>query len=168
MNISTARTRPVWWDAVQARVTRGSLDRDIDVDVAIIGAGFTGLWCAYHLAVLAPDASIAVLESEHVGFGASGRNGGWCHAEYPLGHGTLAQDHGDTIALAHMRALFESVDDVGAIAAMEGINCDYEKGGVLTVARKPFQVQYASDEVTEAQKLGLTDEDITLDRKSVV
>jgi glycine/D-amino acid oxidase-like deaminating enzyme len=161
MNLSTAETTPFWWDAVDARITRPALDGDTEVDVAIVGAGFTGLWCAYHLAVLAPDASIAVVESAHVGFGASGRNGGWCHAEYPLGHGTLANDHGDDVALAHMRALFDSVDDVGSIAALERIDCDYEKGGVLTVARKPFQVQYARNEIEEAKKLGLTDADIT-------
>lgn len=160
MNIETARKAPFWWEAVNATQTRPTLERDIDVDVAIIGAGFTGLWCAYHLARLDPSLRIVVLEATHVGYGASGRNGGWCHAEYPLGHGQLAKDHGDERALRHMRALFESVDTVGEVSLEEGIDCDYAKGGVLTVARKGFQDLYAREEVDHAKSLGLTDDDI--------
>jgi len=160
MNIETAKKAPFWWEAVDAHQTRAALDRDLDVDVAIIGAGFTGLWCAYHLSVLDPSLRIAVVDARHVGFGASGRNGGWCHAEYPLGHGQLAKDHNPDIALRHMRALFDSVDDVGRVALSEGIDCDYAKGGVLTLARKKFQDAYAREEVDHAKSLGLTDADI--------
>lgn len=160
MNIESAKKTPFWWEAVDASPKREPLAGDIDVDVAIIGAGFTGLWCAYHLARIDPSLRIVVLEANHVGFGASGRNGGWCHAEYPLGHGQLARDHGDTQALRHMQALFESVDTVGDVALEEGIDCDYAKGGVLTIARKGFQDLYARQEVEHAKSLGLTDDDI--------
>ncbi len=160
MNISTAKPVPLWWDAVDANVTRAAVTADIDVDIAIVGAGFTGLWCAYHLADLDPSLKIAVIEANHVGFGASGRNGGWCHAEYPLGHGQLAHDHGKEAALRHMQALFASVDDVGSIARAEGINCDYDKGGVVSVARLPFQDAYAREEVAHAISLGVDPDDI--------
>lgn len=165
MNIAGALRRPLWWDAVPAEPTRPGLGSDLDVDVVIVGAGFTGLWCAYHLASLAPELEIAVVERSHVGFGASGRNGGWCHAEYPLGHGQLARDHGEPVALSHMKALFSSVEDVGAIAGVEGIDCDYHKGGVLTLARTGFQDAYAREEVEHSHALGLGAEDIRyLDR----
>ena len=165
MNIESAKKAPFWWEAVNATPTRSSIPGDVEVDVAIVGAGFTGLWCAYHLARLDPSLRIAVVESEHVGFGASGRNGGWCHAEYPLGRGQLAKDHGKDAALRYMRALFESVDDVGSVALAEGIDCDYAKGGVVTVARRSFQDSYAKEEVAHAKSLGLTDADIRyLDR----
>lgn len=160
MNIESARKTPFWWEAVNTGPTREPIGGDLDVDVAIVGAGFTGLWCAYHLAGLDPSLRIVVLEASHVGFGASGRNGGWCHAEYPLGHGQLAKDHGNDSALRHMRALFASVDAVGDVALKEGIDCDYAKGGVLTVARKGFQDLYARQEVDHAKALGLTDDDI--------
>ena len=55
---------------------RPGLGGDLDVDVAIVGAGFTGLWTAYYLLTRQPDLKVAVLEDEAVGFGASGRQGG--------------------------------------------------------------------------------------------
>ncbi len=162
MDITSAKTAPYWWDAVDASRTRDPIGGDADVDVAIIGAGFTGLWCAYHLARLDPALRIVVIEKDHVGFGASGRNGGWCHAEYPLGHEQLVQDCGHDAAMAHMRALFASVDEIGMIAAEEGIDCEYVKGGVLTVARSDLQMTYAHEEVESARSFGLTDDDIRL------
>ena len=48
------------------------------VDIAIVGGGFTGFWTAYYLKRLEPSLDIAVIEAVTVGFGASGRNGGWC------------------------------------------------------------------------------------------
>lgn len=160
MNIESAVRLPMWWDVVDARQTRPSLRSDIDVDVVVVGAGFTGLWAAYHLAVLDPALRVAVIEAQYVGFGASGRNGGWCHAEYPLGSDQLAKDHGEERALDHMRSLFESVDDVGSISSEEGIDCDYAKGGVLTVARQAFQDSYAREEVEHSRRLGLSGDDI--------
>ena len=56
------------------------MTRDAQVDVAIVGAGYTGLWTAYYLRRADPTLRIAILESEIAGFGASGRNGGWCSA----------------------------------------------------------------------------------------
>jgi len=162
MDISTARASPLWWDAVDATRMRAPLAGDTDVDVVIIGAGFTGLWSAYYLSKLDPALRIAVVEKDHVGFGASGRNGGWCHAEYPLGHEQLVEDHGRDAAMRHMRALFASVDDVGRVTEAEGIECDFQKGGVLTVARSELQADYASEEVAGARAFGLTEDDIRL------
>lgn len=162
MNIDQAARRPLWWDAVEAAPTRPALAADIDVDVAIVGAGYTGLWTAYYLAQLAPDLNIAVLEADHVGFGASGRNGGWCHAEVPLGIGMLAHDHGAQEAVRHMRALHATVDEVGRVAAAEGIECDFQKGGVLAIARSPLHLERARAEVEHARTLGFDETDIRL------
>ena len=56
---------------------RPSLEESLEVDVAIVGAGYTGLWTAYYLKRRAPQLRVAIVEAETAGFGASGRNGGW-------------------------------------------------------------------------------------------
>ena len=72
------RARSLWLDGIESPLTpRPALPGDIDCDVAIVGAGFTGLWAAYHLARARPDMRIVVCEREIAGFGPSGRNGGW-------------------------------------------------------------------------------------------
>jgi len=73
----TYRSLSLWLDtAPGSLVPSDLLPGDIDVDVAIAGAGLTGLWTAYYLARAQPGLRIAVCEAEIAGFGASGRNGG--------------------------------------------------------------------------------------------
>ena len=73
------RSRSLWLDGVPGELEpRPALPGPLDVDVAIVGAGFTGLWTAYYLKKADPHLRVAVLEREIAGFGASGRNGGWC------------------------------------------------------------------------------------------
>ena len=91
--------------------------------------GYTGLWTAYYLAGLDPTLRIAVVEAEIAGFGASGRNGGWCSALWPT-----------TCPPEVRRALADTVDEVGRRCATEGIAADYVKGGSLRIARTPAQV----------------------------
>lgn len=72
------RNISLWMDQLdEPLLARPSLEQDLDVDVAIIGAGYTGLWTAYYLKRLAPTLNIAIVEAQTAGFGASGRNGGW-------------------------------------------------------------------------------------------
>src|SRR5680860_239747 len=72
------RSISMWMDTVDGDLSpRPPLGGDIDVDVAIVGAGYTGLWTAYYLKRADPSLRIAILEKEFAGFGASGRNGGW-------------------------------------------------------------------------------------------
>jgi glycine/D-amino acid oxidase-like deaminating enzyme len=122
------------------------LPGDRTVDVAIAGAGYTGLWTAYYLAGLDPTLRIAVLEASRVGYGASGRNGGWCSGLFPVPLNTLARRHGEDAARAMYRALEDTVDEVGRAAAAEGIDCDYAKGGTISLARTPAQLKRARAE----------------------
>lgn len=160
MKMGEGRTTPLWWEAVDARVSRPALPGDLDCDVAIVGAGYTGLWTAYYLKEHDPGLNVVVIEKHHVGFGASGRNGGWCHAEYPLGVGVLVKEHGKDEAVRHMRALHESVDQIGRIAELEAIDCDFAKGGVLVVARSDVHMGRVRAEIDEARHLGFGEEDL--------
>ena len=68
-----------WLDSLPADhsfVQRPSLPGDVTADIAIVGAGYTGLWTAYYLKQIDPGLRIVILEAEFAGFGASGRNGG--------------------------------------------------------------------------------------------
>jgi glycine/D-amino acid oxidase-like deaminating enzyme len=103
---------------------RPGLEGDVEADVAIVGAGYTGLWTAYYLNRADPSLRIAVVESEVAGFGASGRNGGWCSALFPTSLGE-AQD----------AAMREAVDEVGRVTRAEGIDCHFAKGGTIVLAR---------------------------------
>jgi glycine/D-amino acid oxidase-like deaminating enzyme len=105
------------------------LPGDLDVDVAIAGAGYTGLWTAYHLKAHDPSLRIAVLEKEYAGFGASGRNGGWCSALFPV-----------PCSVAMRRALEASVDEVGRWCESEGVDAHFVKGGMLSLARTSAHV----------------------------
>ncbi|MFC6341007.1 FAD-dependent oxidoreductase, partial [Nocardioides hankookensis] len=81
----------LWHDTVETDWTpRAPLEGDVEADVAIVGAGFTGLWTAHYLAEADPELRVVVLEAETAGFGASGRNGGWCSALFPASLPTLA------------------------------------------------------------------------------
>ncbi|MEU4217230.1 FAD-dependent oxidoreductase [Actinoplanes sp. NPDC026623] len=134
---------------------RPPLPGDRDVDVAIVGGGYTGLWTAYYLARADPGLRIAVLEAEYAGFGASGRNGGWCSGLFPVPVGTLARWYGRDAAVSMHRALAATVDEVGRAAAAEGIDCSYAKGGTVTLARSAVQLRRAEAEAREADEYGL-------------
>jgi glycine/D-amino acid oxidase-like deaminating enzyme len=134
---------------------RAALPGDVDVDVAIVGAGYTGLWTAYYLSRADPSLRIAVLEAQTAGFGASGRNGGWCSALFPKSVAALERAYGRDRALALNTAMESTVDEVGRVAAEEGIDCDYAKGGTVVLARNAVQLERARHEVAEAESYGI-------------
>ncbi len=120
---------------------RPSLPGNREADVCIVGAGFTGLWTAYYLKRADPSLRITVLEARFAGFGASGRNGGWASALVPGDRRRMASRYGRAGVVAWQRVLTESVDEVIAVAAREGIDAGIVKGGCLRVARNSAQHQ---------------------------
>jgi glycine/D-amino acid oxidase-like deaminating enzyme len=151
----------LWWEAVPAPLPpRPALTEDLQVDVCVVGAGFTGLWTALSLARADPAVRVAVLEREVAGFGASGRNGGWCSALFATSDAALARRHGPDAMRAMRRAMQETVDVVGAAAAAEGIDCHFTKGGTVDLVRSEAQRDRALAEVDEARALGFGDDDV--------
>lgn len=133
---------------------RPSLPGDLDADVAIIGAGLTGLWTAYELQRRDPSLRIVLLEKRIAGFGASGRNGGWVSALFPRSAASLEQRHGREAAVAMRRAMVDTVDEVGRVIADEGIDAHYVKGGTVVFARSASQWADARREVEQARAFG--------------
>ncbi|MFL4474520.1 NAD(P)/FAD-dependent oxidoreductase [Paeniglutamicibacter sp. MACA_103] len=119
---------------------RPALAGDLDVDVAIVGAGYTGLWTAYYLAKADPSLRIAVLEARFAGFGASGRNGGWLANTITGGRDGYVKSHGRAAVGDFQRMLNETIDEVIDVAAAEGIDAHIVKGGELLVARNAAQL----------------------------
>jgi glycine/D-amino acid oxidase-like deaminating enzyme len=130
--------------------------------VAIVGAGFTGLWTALYLARADPTLSVTVLEAETAGFGASGRNGGWCSALFPASLDSLAKRSSRAAALAQHEAMRGSVDEVLRAAAEEGIDAQTAKGGTIALARSEPQWARAQAEVAHARSWGLGEDDVRL------
>ncbi|WP_242001981.1 NAD(P)/FAD-dependent oxidoreductase [Kribbella steppae] len=124
--------------------------------MAIVGAGYTGLWTAYYLAKADPALRIVVLEARTAGFGASGRNGGWCSALFPVSSRRLASLPGSNrdAAIELHRAMQATVNEIGLVTAAEGIDCDYHKGGTIVLARTPTQLARARAEVAAAHDWG--------------
>jgi glycine/D-amino acid oxidase-like deaminating enzyme len=141
---------------------RPALAGDTDVDVAVVGAGLTGLWTAYYLAEADPSLRIAVLEAEVAGYGASGRNGGWCSALFPASLAKLTRLADRKAALAQHRAMRDTVDEVGRATAAEGIDAHFAKGGTIALARNRAQLRRARAEVEDARAWGRDEADVRL------
>jgi glycine/D-amino acid oxidase-like deaminating enzyme len=105
---------------------------------------------------------VAVLERHIAGFGASGRNGGWCSAYFPASTTKLARMAGREAAVAMRRAMHATVAEVGRVVAAEGIDCHWSKGGTVLLARTPPQLRRAEEEVAEARAFGFDEQDLRL------
>ena len=153
----------MWLDTFPGSLDpRPALPGDRDADVAIVGGGFTGLWTAYYLLGLDPTLRVTVIEREVCGFGASGRNGGWAVGELAAGIEKYAALADLPASLRLARAIFDSVDEIGRVAAAEGIDCGYHKGGVIRFARNSPQAERQAAEVAHHHELGLNEDEVRL------
>ena len=149
-----------WHDTVGEDLhPRPGLPGDVVADVAIVGAGYTGLWAAYYLKRTQPDIRVVVIESEIAGFGASGRNGGWCLGEMAGDKDRLATRYGRGPVMDLMREMFSTVDEVGKVAAAEGIECHFHKGGILTFATNTAQFVAIHDLIQHERSWGFGQDD---------
>ena len=142
------------------------LEGDRDADVAVIGAGLTGLWTALFLKELEPGLEVAVIEQGLAAYGASGRNAGMLSETVDHGHG-LAIEHFGEAEARRLAALGETnVAELTAFLAERGILCDYEPTGRFMVALTAAHVEEAERTVATARRLGL-DSFHLLDRSAV-
>ncbi|WP_223505041.1 NAD(P)/FAD-dependent oxidoreductase [Pseudomonas sp. GL-RE-29] len=154
------RTISLWMDQLDEPLqARAALEQDLDVDVAIIGAGYTGLWTAYYLKRQAPGLNIAIIEAQTAGFGASGRNGGWLMGNL-LGEDRLLAQLSPEQRRASYDLLHSIPDEVEIVLEREGIDCDFRKGGVLyCAARYPEQETGLRQYLDKLYSQGLNEND---------
>ncbi len=154
----------LWHDTLpEGRIElRPALEGRVRADVAIVGAGYTGLWAAHALATLEPTLDVHVVEARFAGFGASGRNGGWASQEFAIDRRRAAARHGRDAVAAQLRAVADSIDEIGRTAAAEGIDCDFEKGGSLTYATSPAHLPRIREMAETERSWGFGEEEIRL------
>ncbi|QXI25767.1 NAD(P)/FAD-dependent oxidoreductase [Pseudomonas vanderleydeniana] len=154
------RNISLWMDQLDEPLApRTSLEHDLDVDVAIIGAGYTGLWTAYYLKRQAPQLKVVVLEAQTAGFGASGRNGGWLMGNL-LGEDRLLAGLSPQQRRASFELLHGIPDEVKEVIDREAIDCDFRKGGVLyCAARYPEQEHSLRGYLAGLHRQGLEEAD---------
>ncbi len=133
---------------------RQSLNTDLQCDVAIIGGGYSGLWTAYYLKRLVPDCRIVIFESNQIGFGASGRNGGWCSGFLPVTLGELEKTHGRSAAIEMYTESFRTLDEIESVITDLRIDCDYHRGGTINGATNLVQKSRVDAEVSEMRRFG--------------
>ncbi len=134
-----------------------------EVDVAVVGGGFTGLWTAIALTDTDPTLRVAVLEMEAVGFGASGRNGGFCEASLTHGLANGIRHFPEELPRLEAEGI-QNLQDLIDFTRANGIDCDLEETGTLTLADQPYQVDEFRDWVAEAAEHG--EQLVFLDREA--
>ncbi len=147
-----------WLDSCDDDLTpRPSLDGSIDVDVAILGGGFTGLWTAYYLSQRDPSLRIAIVEKEIVGFGASGRNGAWCTSGFGAGPSLLTKRFSRDVASTVHDLMVDTVAEVGRVCETEGIDAHFQRDGEFVLARGRHQLPALHHIEAEYAKIGRGD-----------
>lgn len=145
-----------FWDlSREARSPEPPLEGDVTADVAIIGAGYTGLSTAYHLKAADPTLNVAVLEAETAGFGASGRNGGFVMTLFGSSVPLMKMLHGkERVRDAH-HFMVRAIDSLEDTIRTHDIDCDYERNGFLRIATAPAYLPRIRDEIELFQSLGI-------------
>ena len=140
----------------QPASTEGPLTRTVHADVCIVGGGFSGLWAAYWIKRLAPDAKVVLLEREFCGSGASGRNGGWVNG-WEDSIGTLVSRFGAESAKWLLEASIAGTDAMRAVVAEGGIDCDLAFEGALIAALSYAQLDGLRGLPVAAEAIGRGD-----------
>lgn len=143
-----------WYADIGLPYPRAALAGDATADVAIIGAGYTGLWTAYYLKQANPGLDVLVIEKDFAGFGASGRNGGWLTGGFAWTHRRYLESSSDPAVRAMVAAMNGTVDEVIRVAEAEGIEADIHRTDELAVATKPAQLGRMRAEVAHRRHWG--------------
>ncbi len=146
-----------WWLAEAGRVEALSkLTGDVAADVVIVGGGYTGMWTAWLLKELEPEAKVVVLDGAVCGEGPSGRNGGFVNELWfmlPM----MRRWFGDERAVVVARASREAVRAVGEWCEEQGVDAWFRQGGYLQVSTTPLHDGVYAKTVAACRDLGEPD-----------
>ena len=143
-----------WYADIGLPYRRAPLAGDTTADVAIIGAGYTGLWTAYYLKQANPGLDVLVIDKDFAGFGASGRNGGWLTGGFAWTHRRYLQDSSEHAVRAMVAAMNGTVDEVIRVAEAEAIYADIRRTDELMVATNRAQMTRLKAEVAHRRHWG--------------
>ncbi|MEP6842786.1 MAG: FAD-dependent oxidoreductase [Pseudolysinimonas sp.] len=146
-----------FWLADAPGTRRASVQESFRRDLAIVGGGYLGLWAALLAKQQDPNRRVVLLEAKQIGWAASGRNGGFCEASLT---------HGELNGRSRFAKEFDRLEELGAenLNAIEstlhelGIDAEFERNGVISVAVEPHQVEWAR-EVGDEQGSEFLDQD---------
>ena len=146
-----------WYADIGLPYRRAALEGDRTADVAIIGAGYTGLWTAYYLKKANPALEVLVIEKDFAGFGASGRNGGWLTGGFAWTHRRYLEGSSEHAVRAMVEAMNGTVDEVIRVAEAEGIDADIQPTDELVIATRPAQIGRMRAEIAHRRHWGEED-----------
>jgi glycine/D-amino acid oxidase-like deaminating enzyme len=137
-SLKDAIPEPYWLSQAGAPAPAAPLDGAETADLAIIGAGYSGLWTALLAKERDPHRDVVIIEAGTAGWAASGRNGGFCAASITHGFDNgLSRFPGEMDTL--LRLGRENLDEIEATVARHGIDCDFTRSGELHVATEDWQ-----------------------------
>jgi len=152
-SLADALPRPFWTSQPGAPDPEPPLTGTVTADLAVVGGGFSGLWTALLARQRDPSADVVLVEGATAGWGASGRNGGFCSASLTHGIGNgLARFPGEMPLLERLGAL--NLAEIGETVAAHGIDCDFSPAGELDVATEPWHLDGLHAEAEAARGLG--------------
>ena len=130
---------PVWLDTPDRPDPRPGLDGDTEVDLLVVGGGFTGLWTALRAVERQPGRSVLLVEADRIAEHATGRNGGFCEASLTHGEANGRSRWPDEYDAVHALGV-RNLDGIEATVKEHGIDCGFDRGGVLAVATREHEV----------------------------
>jgi glycine/D-amino acid oxidase-like deaminating enzyme len=155
-----------WLEEAGAVAPAPPLAADREADVVVVGGGFTGLWAAWHIKELEPEARVVLLEADGCGRGPSGRNGGFCNVMW-FSLPSMRARWGDAAALEVARAAERTVGEIGEFCEQEGVDAWYRPGGYLQVSTAPAHDAVWSAALDACRELGVAGAVQPLDHDAV-
>lgn len=144
-----------WLEEAGGVAPAASLEGDLRADVVVVGGGFTGMWAAWQVKALAPEAKVVLLEAGACGRGPSGRNGGFCNVMW-FSLPNMRARWGDSAALAVARAAEGAVEEIGSFCEAQGVDAWFRHGGYLQVSTAAAHDGAWDEALAACRELGAT------------